>query len=229
MVWDIPKLWDGGDVFILGGGPSVPPQFGIPESLVQKVREGKQPPSVYSNYMSKLHDKHVIGINVAYMIGDWIDILFFGDHSFFLNHRSKLSEFPGIIISSNPGIDKYGWIKHTPKDANKNMGISEIKNKISWNFNSGAAAINLAYHLGAKRIILLGFDMCLTEGNQHWHDLYGRGDRLKKDPRKLPFDRHLRGFNPIEKDAKRLGVEILNASHLSVIPNFKKIHINDVL
>ena len=99
MVWQVPRIWEGGDVWILGGGPSVPTQFDIPSELVQNVIKGTMTPKEYSPYMEKLHNKHVIGINCSYLIGDWMDIIFFGDHGFFLAHQKGLSEYPGIKAS----------------------------------------------------------------------------------------------------------------------------------
>ena len=61
MIWQVPHIWDEGEVWILGGGPSVTKQFEIPNSLVQEVVNGAKPPSAYSPYMSRIHKKHVIG------------------------------------------------------------------------------------------------------------------------------------------------------------------------
>jgi hypothetical protein len=72
MIWQVPRIWEGGDVWIIGGGPSITKEFNIPDEVVQSVLKKQSPLSVYSPYMSFLHDKHVIGINVAYMLGDWI-------------------------------------------------------------------------------------------------------------------------------------------------------------
>ena len=85
MRWTVPPIWEGDDVWILGGGPSVTMQFGIPNDVVEKVRKQELPPSVYSSYMKDIHNCHVIGINVAYLIGTWIDMVFFGDGKFFVN------------------------------------------------------------------------------------------------------------------------------------------------
>lgn len=105
MIWQVPRMWEGGDVWIIGGGPSVPKQFGIPDEVVQDVIKGISPPSVYSPYMSFIHDKHVIGINVAYLIGNWIDIIFFGDIGFFLKHQQGLASFPGLKVSCHPQME----------------------------------------------------------------------------------------------------------------------------
>ena len=223
-------MWEGGDVWIIGGGPSVPRQFGIPNRIIHSVVKGTSP-QVYSPYMSALHDKHVIGVNVAYLLGDWIDLVFFGDSGFLLKNQEALAKFQGIKVSCHPRTNDVKWIKFLPRDKSHSHGISSNPMKVSWNGNSGAAAISLAAHTGAKRIVLLGFDMKLSSGNnQHWHDLYGRGttfdDRRRK---KMPFHRHLRGFPPIAKDAARMGIEILNACPDSAIECFTKCNVNDLL
>ncbi len=225
-------MWEGGDVWILGGGPSLTEQFLIPKEIVNKVVKKELPPSVYSDYLKPIHNCHVIGINVTFLIGDWIDVVFFGDSPFFLRYRQALLKFPGLKVCccSIPDKDR-AWVKVLGRERNRPRGISESPYNVSWNGNSGAAAISMAVHAGAKRIILVGFDMKLSEDKrQHWHDLYGKGvyDNPKK-MMKLPFQRHLRGFEFIAKDAKRLGVEIINASPDSAITQFPKMSIKELL
>ena len=234
MIWQVPRMWEGGDVWIIGGGPSIPKQFGVPDDIIKAVVDGTSPASVYSPYMSFLHDKHVIGINVAYLLGDWIDLVFFGDVGFFLKHQEGLAKFPGLKVSCHPRADRYDWVKYTPRDTKHARGISDNPKAVSWNGNSGAAAISIAANAGEKRIILLGFDMKLgNNNNQHWHDLYGRNaSRDNRDPRKpfrLPFERHLRGFDDIAKDAKRRDIEIVNANPDSAITQFRKFTLKELL
>ena len=233
MNWKVPRIWEDGDVWILGGGPSVAEQFDIPKEIVESVRAGTSPLNVFSPYLSPLHNKHVIGINVAYQIGDWIDMVFFGDSGFYLSHRPKLALFPGVKVTCHNGARSESWVKYLGRDGRKPRGISSAPNLVSWNGNSGASAISVAAWSGAKRIILLGFDMKLsTDNHQHWHDAYKRGvinvnDERKR--RKLPFDRHLRGFPEIAEDAKRMGITILNASPDSAIQCFEKICVKDII
>lgn len=230
MSWLVPRMWEGGDVWIIGGGPSVPRQFGIPDEIIQKVVSGVLPPSIYSSYMSKLHNKHVIGINVAYLIGNWIDVVFFGDGGFFLQHQQELAKFPGLRVSCNPKTNGLNWVKYLEQDGGHVKGISSNPRMVSWNHNSGAAAISLAAHTGAKKIILLGFDMKLNlTNNQHWHDIYKRGVIEGKRKKGLPFDRHLRGFVEIAKDAQRMGISIINACPDSAITQFPRLSVNELL
>jgi hypothetical protein len=235
-MWQVPRLWEGGECWILGGGPSLTEQFEIPKNVVQSVIEGKALPNVYSPYMSAIHNKHVIGINMSYKFGDWVDIVFFGDNGFFLREKNELAAFPGIKVTSHPQCEKYAWIKYTGRDTRHTKGISSNPKMISWNANSGAASISIAAHLGVKKIILVGFDMKLDDvGKQHWHDLYHRMENLKlpqpknKKPNGLPFNRHLLGFPEIAKDAKKMNIEIINACPNSAIQEFPKVNVKDLI
>jgi hypothetical protein len=230
MSWVVPKIWENGDVWILGGGPSVTKQFGIPDSIVKAVIDKKAFPNAYSPYMEGIHNKHVIGINVAYLIGDWIDMIYFGDHGFFNNHIEGLANFPGLKISSHPQIEKVPWVKFIPRDLSKRWGISKNPNQIIWNGNSGGAAISIAANTGAKRIILVGFDMKLddTTSMRHWHDLYNNGPE-SATKNKLPFEKHKKGFKQIIWDARARGIEILNASPDSAITELPKVTVKELL
>jgi hypothetical protein len=239
MNWEVPRIWEGGDVWILGGGPSVTKQFDIPDQVVQSVLNGTASPSVYSPYMEAIRNKHVIGINAAYLIGTWIDMVFFGDNKFFLPHRDRLAVWPGLKVTCHDGVKDYNWVKFLARDNQHPRGISPNPNMVAWNANSGSAAISIAANAGAKRIILLGFDMNTINGHQHWHKLYQNeptavrpaGRRgVPVDPNKsLPFHKHLIGFPAIAKDARMRGIEIINASLDSVIKEFPKMTVKEIL
>jgi len=225
--WKVPKIWEGGECWIIGGGPSVTKQFNVPDDIVQKVLLKELPPSAYSPYLTPIHDKHVIGVNAAFLIGDWIDMVFFGDKGWFIANRKQLAKFPGLKVTCHPKFKSQEFaperIKYLQRDRERGKGISPNKGKVCWNGNSGAAAISVAANAGAKRIILLGFDMKLNENNkQHWHGLYGTARRKKIEPKKLPFARHLHGFPMIARDAKERDIEIINACPDSAIDVFPR-------
>jgi hypothetical protein len=228
----IPKIWQDGTVYIIGGGPSVIEQFGIPEELVQQVRTKKAPMSEYAPYFSALHNKHVIGVNAAYMLGEWVDVCFFGDNTFFEQNQAALRKYKGLKYSCHKLFKnerfRYENIHYIPRSAKK-TGLS--KTEIVFNYNSGAAAINLACLFGAKKVVLLGFDMALTNAYQHWHNHYTKkGQPLTRGHVKgLPFKRHLSCFNALAEDAKKLELEIINTSMNSKIEQFQKLPIQEVL
>lgn len=230
MKWKVPRMWENGEVWIIGGGPSVTQQFGVPEKIVQKVIKGELPPSAYSPYMSAIHDRHVIGVNAAFLIGDWMDLVFFGDREFLRKYYKELARFPGLrvtMFNSKYAGEEVQWVKTLKKDK-RPTGISDDPRSITFNANSGAASISIAANAGAKTIVLVGFDMKLSEdGKQWWHTFYTKGDKIARG--KLPFSRHLKGFPQIAKDARRRDIEIINASPDSAIKQFKKAEVKDLL
>ena len=233
MMWEIPKMWEGGECWIIGGGGSMPRQFGVPEEIIDGVYAKQLPMSVYSPYLSAIHNKHVIGVNMAFELGNWVDLCIFGDGGFYFKNREALLAFPRLRVSCNPNLVKKDavGVKHVLRDGRKPDGISTRPNHLSWNRNTGGAAINLAVQMGVKKIYLLGFDMNLDEKQrQHWHSKYPTANRGGAvDPRRLPFKRHLASFPAIARDAKVLGIEIINVNPKSAIPQFPRVSLKDVL
>lgn len=226
--WQIPEMWKGGEAWILGGGPSLTTCFDIPQDIVNEVRFKKKGIDAYSPFLAAIHSKHVIGINVAYQLGDWLDICFFGDNGFFLAHGDRLSQWPKLKVSCATHTENLNWVKYLPWEKKrgsvklKHLGISSYSKAVSWNWNSGAASISLAAWLGVKRIVLVGFDMkANVTNNHHFHNLYNGS--------KPAFNNHLRGFPVIKSDADNLGIEILNTSLDSAITAFPKVHIKELL
>jgi hypothetical protein len=219
MFWHTPKIWKNQDVWIVGGGPSLTSTFNIPEEIVSKVRENKLPLSSYSPFMEVLHDKRVIGINVAYQLGDWVDMVFYGDGNFLKKYEKRLFDFNGLCVTCSPHGAPIPWMKYLERARSQRFALSPNSNKVVWNQTSGAAAINLAVHLGAKRIILIAFDMNLTANRQHWHGVYRSSliEEKEKIKKKKVFERHLRPFPDIKRNLDKLGIKIYNISPNSAI------------
>ena len=228
MNWTVPTdLWKGKTVWILGGGPSLTRQFGVPQELIEKIEKGHSPVSSISPYLKPIHNEIVIGINMAFRLGDWIDMAFWGDPGFYKKPKvaEDLKAFPGMKVACNQRfnskqMEELGiWAIRRLK---RKHGISEDPSAVCWNGNSGAAAISVAANAGASRIILVGFDMCSAPTHSHWHNEY-------KKAKKPPFKTHLQGFKQIYADAKKRGIEILNMSPSSQIIFFPKVTLQDVL
>ena len=213
-MWRVPRIWGDGDCFIFGGGPSLTDIFDIPSEVVLAVTGGEAPLSEYSPFLSPLHNKHTIAINGTYKLGLWVDVCFFGDNSWYLGNRQALASWPKLKVSCAPWFasrTNHEAIKYLGKDP-KRLGISTDRTKLCWGHHSGCAAINLAAHLGAKRIYLIGFDMKLShEGRSHCHFEYRTAS---KHP---PFRIHLRAYPFIAEDARKMGIQVINLSPNSAI------------
>lgn len=230
--WLVPKMWAGGECFILGGGASVLKAFSIPEKLANAVQQGDLPLSVLSPFFAPIHNKHVIGINCAYMLGDWIDILFFGDGAWYETNKYKLAKSQMLKVSccATPKNDfNKVEVKWLARDREKYEGITTKPGHVIWNAHSGGAAMSLAYALGVTTIYLLGFDMCAdVHGRKHWHGEYRAhkpSTASRREEKKVPvapFNRHLRSFPQLAQDAKRLDLKIINLNMESRVEEFTK-------
>lgn len=90
---------------------------------------------------------------------------------------------------------------------------------ISSGGNSGYQAVNIAYQLGAKRILLLGYDM----GGKHWMK---RPDQFEKHS---PYNQWIYNFNMLAPVIASKGVEVINCSNVSALKCFKKAELSDVI
>jgi hypothetical protein len=229
MHWEPPELWPDGECWILGGGASMPRQFGISDDVINNVESSKDPISVYTEHFSPLHDKHVIGTNIAFMLGDWISVLYFCDTVFFRVYRKEIMKFPNLKVTcvNHLGTKELPYSRNIKRMKRDNRpGLSNASDTICWNYNSGAAAIDFAAHLGVRRILLLGFDMKPENNRTHWHEGF---QNYGKQTGEKSFERFLRTFPKIAQDAKKRGIEILNVNPDSAIEDFTKVSLKEVL
>lgn len=153
--WEPAPAWAGETVIIIGGGPSLEFFDWAP-----------------------FHHLNIIGCNDAYLLGPWVDICYFGDKIWYEKHqhRAAWKRYDGIkmgapaptvpMIELMEADDEVFWIERRGQGFNTDRS----KGWLAANGCTGAGAINLAYLLGAKAVVLLGFDMKLSvTGESNWH------------------------------------------------------------
>ena len=101
-------------------------------------------------------------------------------------------------------------IKHRP-------GLSRDPLYLHSGGNSGYQAINLAFHWGARRILLVGFDMRRTDGRSHWH-----GDHPRPLSNPQTPETWVRNFTPLADDLVPEGVEVINCTPGSALGQFPR-------
>lgn len=157
----IPAAWQGDTAVLIGGGPS------LTAGQVNTVK------TAWS-----FGECRVIGINRAYEIAPWVDALYASDDTFWTNNIDAIRSLNIALLFAydGPSAEKYGlWHipgPHPTGGANNVLeGLSDDPRYIYTGAHSGYAALNLAYHLGAARILLLGYDCKYgAGGRKHWHD-----------------------------------------------------------
>jgi hypothetical protein len=196
----ISKDFDGETVYIIGGGPSL------------------------KNFdFRSLAGSRTIAINKAILFNPQADVLYWTDVRFYTWYKNQIDNYKGLKFALKAGSQYSDDVKVLKKG--KAHGIELDTQTLAHGNNSGYAAINLAYHLGAKRIILLGFDMGSDGSATHFHDGYPTktaGDRIF-------HDKFLPGFKQLKSELKGTGVTVLNASPYSKLTVFPKITLEQAL
>ena len=193
MEWKVPRLWDGSDVFVIGGGPSV---AGLD--------------------LTPIHDKRVIGVNNAFVLGHWVDICFFGDCRWWDNNIDRIRNHQCLKVTTCERLAKNGNL-HVLK--RQPVGFSANPNRLAWNGNSGFSAINLAFLLGAKRIFLIGFDMECVDGKHNWHKYHP--NEARQDIYQTSFlPKFMRAKKETEQALADAGVQVFNLNPNSKLKLF---------
>ena len=92
--------------------------------------------------------------------------------------------------------------------------------------NSGYQAINLAVNLGAKRIVLLGYDMKVNGHRTHWHNEQRQDASVFAGTIR---DTMLPHFHTLIDPLKVLGVEVINATPDSALTCFPMMMLEEAL
>lgn len=110
-------------------------------------------------------------------------------------------------------MDTYGVnrIKSMKRDS-----LSTYPRAIHQGSNSGFQALNLAILMGAKKILLIGYDMRYIGKKRHWH---GDHDKRLKNPAPSTLNMFIKAFNTI-KDDDLQGAVVLNCTPGSALDRF---------
>lgn len=196
----ITPLWKGETCFVIGGGPSL---AGLD--------------------WNRLAGKRTIAINKAFLSYPNADVLYWTDNRFYSWYKSEIDTFAG---------QKY-TLRHNASHTqgihllNRGMrfGLETRPDTLAHGNNSGYAAINLAYHLGAKRIVLMGYDMANIGGKSHYHDGYP----IRMTPDEIYEKQFIPGFKVLADLLKAKGVEVWNASQASKLTVWPRVSLEQGL
>jgi hypothetical protein len=139
----------------------------------------------------------VIAVSDAYRLAPWAEVLVSSDRGWWRLHKP---EFEGRKLSGVP-VD----------------GIEQAPGHVSGS-NSGLIAIKVAVSMGAKRILLLGFDM----GGSHFFGPHPAPLRNTTAERFEVFKRQFREYQP-------KGVEIINCTPGSALECYPKMDLEQAL
>ena len=190
----VEPIWLGETVYIIGGGPSL----------------------IGFNW-NNLTGKRTIAINKSILSYPNADVLYWTDSRVYGWYKKDIDKFKGLKYTIRHHATYSTDIRVLRKG--DKFGLEESKDALCHGNNSGYAAINLAYLLGVKRILLLGYDMHNDGKKGHYHDGYpvpATGDNIYKD-------QFIPGFQVLADILKQKRIEVYNASPRSSLTVWPRI------
>lgn len=178
-------------------------------------------PSLKDFDWTNLDNKFIIAINRSYEILPNAEVVYFTDEGFWKQHKQQLLKHSGKLIR---GVLVAGQTQEQRVEEyvfTGSEGFEIEPGKLKSGNNSTYAAINLAFHLGFKKIYLLGVDMKWGEKHNretsHWHD----GHTHYKEP-ESSFSLFLQRFNTIVPHLTQHGIHVINVNPDSALNTFEK-------
>jgi len=213
----IPPGWSGETAVLIACGPSVT------KAQIQTIKN-----AFYAG------NCRVMVVNRAYEIAPFADAMYAADEAFWTAHIEIVRDthIPLLFCAERHPCEKWGlwWTPGPEGEANGSaaaghmaIGISEDPSYIHFGLHSGFQALNVAFHLGAKRIVLVGYD-AHHNGGKHFHEDH-------PEPMQNAAAPHM-WLTPYTQAAPQLiakGVEVINCSPGSAIRNFPFATIGAVL
>jgi len=200
--WHVPRAYAGATVYCLGAGPSL--NLVNPESL-----RGK--PYIACN--SALFWARSVWAPGAYALTYHDQYIRVHETDYRAFHEAGGE----VVVTS--GASHAPWVRQLTTELPR--GLCRSPEGLGHGLNTGHGAINLAYHLGAARIVLIGYDMRICRGGRvHWDG------RDIEDAWKYAI-LFARAFKQIAADLKEAGVSVLNATPHSALEAFPKIPLAD--
>lgn len=199
-----------GTVVILASGPS------LTEAQCEHVRDWHQSGG-----------GRVIAINHTHRRAPWADVLYACDGSWWRYHYAEVRRvFKGQLWTQDAHAAKTYNIHHIVSE--RGVGLSRDPKVIYQGGgvrgagNSGYQAMNLAFHWGVKRIVLLGYDMKICDGKKNWHEPHVLATVS-------PYESWVRNYIPLAVDLDAEGVTVVNATPGTALDCFQKVRIEEAL
>ncbi len=191
----VPRVWPGATVVCLATGPS------LTQADVDYCRGRAR----------------VIAIKQAVTLAPWADALYACDAKYWQHDGDRVA-FAGLKYALDPGAAKWASVlRHTGE-----MGLEADPTGLKTGRNSGAQAIGLAVHLGAARIVLLGYDQQPgPDGRDHFFGAH-------------PWNKHPTYVFPtffqlLVAPLKALGIRIINATRRTALVCFERLSLEEAL
>ena len=164
-----------------------------------------------------------IAVNDAHRIALGADILHASDPHWW-SHNQGVPAFRGLKTGFSDGVRP-----PRPVVELSNGGVRGFDPRLGWartGNNSGHVGVHLAAQLGAVRIVLVGFDMRVVDGKDHF---FGQHPRSVQGRGASKYNEWVEHFGYLAEALSCRGVKVLNATPDSALqPAFGYVPLEDV-
>ncbi len=176
----VDRLWPDSTIVCIGSGPSL---------LVEDVE--------------RCRGQRVVVVNDSVDLAPWADALFSADFRWW-ERRGPTLHFSGLKFTAHAKVPtKYPDVVQL--QIRGRDGFDPRPTHITSGANSGHMAIHLSAHLGARKIVLLGYDMQQADGRNHWH-------KDHDEQRPMSFRIWKNAMTTLAVELRARGIEVINAS-----------------
>lgn len=164
----------------------------------------------------------VVAIKDAVRMAPWADVLYGagGDRgAWWTTYGPALAEFAGLRYTLDPHAARWATVL-------KNTGWTGLESHpdgLRTGKNSGYQAINLAVHVGASRIVLLGYDLQAEGDRDHFFGAhpYRTKPNAYRDFRDM--------FETLVEPLRQLGIVVVNATRRTALACFPQASLEEAL
>jgi hypothetical protein len=145
--WSPEPIFAGNTVFCLASGPS------LTKEIAEKVR-----------------GRSTIVVNSSCTLAPWASVLYFTDSSWYEQRREIVANWTGMVVcmSRTAKAELPDKVKRIRGVGEPSCALDEFpaagSDVVRQGRSSGHTAVSLAVAMGAKTIVLLGYDMRVVEG-----------------------------------------------------------------
>ncbi len=201
-----PRLWPGETFVVIASGPS------LTQLDVDACRGHAR----------------IIAVNDGYRLAPWADVIYAADLPWWDARPSALAS-SALLFACKPSATK-DKIKHARITVLRKTGEDGLElnpsGLRSGRGNSGYQAVNLARHLGASRIILLGFDMQRSGRQAHF---FGSHHPPLHDPPDYRWVPWRAAFSTLIAPLAAEGICVINATRSTALTCFPQMSIRQAL
>lgn len=158
----------------------------------------------------------VYGINNAYQIAPWADVIYGCDWGWWNHHIEAVRKTcTGELWTQDADAARVFGLQHIECDP-MSKGLCTTPGKIHGGMNGGYQTIGKAFHDGARKIVLLGYDMLPG----HWHGDHPR--EISGPGHAADYPLYASNFPALAIDLDRAGIEVVNCSRNTALTCFRR-------